>query len=485
MNKKIFGLIAVFVILSMFLVACAPSQPPAVEQPPAESEQEAPPAIEPEEPEAPQPVAGQKVQIRWFVGLGTGTGPEQQEIQQEVVDEFNSSHANIELILEVVPYDAARDTLATQIAAGNGPDIIGPVGWSGSNAFFGQWLDLDPVIGQSGYDTTQFSEAMIKFNQTEEGQVGLPFAVFPAAVFYQKEMFDEAGLNYPPANFGEAYVWPDGTEAEWNFDTLTEVAKLLTVDANGLDATQEGFDRNSIVQYGYVPQYQHPNHIGAFWGAESLVADDGSTARIPSQWAAAWEWYFDGIWGSEPFIPNNAVTESPEYGAGNPFNSGRVAMAITHMWYTCCIADAGQSWDLAALPAHNGVVNGRVDADTFRIWKGTQNPDEAFDVLSYLIGPASLKLLETYGGMPSRAEDQDAFFATKNEQYPFVTNWDVMQAALDYPDIPSAEGFMPNWNEAWDRVGTFGNLLATDGTVDFESELQMLESDLQVIFEKE
>ena len=50
------------------------------------------------------------------------------------------------MILEVVPHTAGRDTLATEIAAGNGPDIVGPVGWAGSNEFYGQWLDLTPLI---------------------------------------------------------------------------------------------------------------------------------------------------------------------------------------------------------------------------------------------------------------------------------------------------------------------------------------------------
>ncbi len=71
------------------------------------------------------------------------TNPAQQEIQQAVVDEFNASQDEIELVLEVVPFDAAKDTLSTQIASGNGPDVVGPVGVGGSNAYFGQWLDYD------------------------------------------------------------------------------------------------------------------------------------------------------------------------------------------------------------------------------------------------------------------------------------------------------------------------------------------------------
>ena len=143
------------------------------------------------------------VELRWYVGLGTGTDPEQLEVQQQVVDEFNAAHPNIKLTLEVVPYEQAYETLATQISSGAGPDIVGPVGWSGSAAFYGQWLDLAPYIKSSGFDTGIFDPAMVKFYQTEEGQVGLPFAVFPAAMFYVPAFFDDAGFHYPPSKYGE------------------------------------------------------------------------------------------------------------------------------------------------------------------------------------------------------------------------------------------------------------------------------------------
>jgi multiple sugar transport system substrate-binding protein len=412
--------------------------------------------------------------------LGTGTDPEQEETQKKVVEDFNKSQDKIELVLEVVPYDSERDTLSTQIASGQGPDIVGPVGWSGSNAFYGQWLDMAPYIKETNFDTSVFDPALVKFYQTEEGQVGLPFAVFPAAVFYQTEAFDEAGLNYPPTAYGEKYVWPDGTEEEWSWETLAKVAKKLTVDANGVAADEEGFDRDKAVQYGYAPQWQHPNHMGAFFGA-GLPDEDG---KVPEAWKDAWNFIYDGMWGEEPFIPTGPVSGSAEFGTDNNFNSGKVAMAVTHMWYTCCLGDAGQEWDLAVLPTYKGKVNGLVDADTFRIWKGTKHPKEAFEVVSYLYTTAVPALAPTYGAMPALTTEVDGFFAAKSEEYPFVKNWDAIEAGLVYPDVPSAEGYMPNWNEAWNRIDTFGNLMKNEGKLDVDAEIVKLEADLKVIFGK-
>lgn len=421
---------------------------------------------------------GERVQIRWFVGLGTGTNPEQIEVQEEVVADYNASQDAVELVLEIVPFDAARDTLATQIASGSGPDIIGPVGWGGSNAFFGQWLDVGPYIESSGFDTSVFDPALVEFYQTEEGQVGLPFAVFPGAVFYIPAMFDEVGLNYPPQTYGEQYEL-DGEMVDWNYETLTEVAKRLTIDANGYNATEAEFDGSAIVQVGYSPQWQHPNSVATFYGGAAKIYDGeaaGSyTSVIPDSWKEAWSWFHDGMYGEQPFMANGPLAGAPEFGNGNIFNAGKAAMGLTQTWYTCCLAelrDAGFEFQLGIQPMDaDGVVNGRIDADTYRIWKGTDHPAEAFDVLAYLITTGGDKLLPIYGAMPAIADKTEAFFEVKSNDYPFVTeaSWDVFVQGLAYPDTPSAEQYLPNWNEAFARLQTFGDLLNNTAPADRKS----------------
>jgi hypothetical protein len=132
-------------------------------------------------------------------------------------------------------------------------------------------------------------------------------------------------------------------------------------------------------------------------------------------------------------------------------------------------------------------VHGRVDADTFRIWKGTKNPAAAFQVLKYWITGGGDNMLAAMGGVPAMSSKMDAFFAAKAVQYPDVTqaSWDVFKAGLKYPDRPSAEGWMPGNNtEDSARIGTFINLLNTTPGLDFNAEFQKLQDDLTVIFNK-
>jgi multiple sugar transport system substrate-binding protein len=511
MRKSIFVLLAILLAASMVLAACggqvqeaaqeaAPTVAAAVEEAVEEVQEAATEEAVAEEPaeeaaaEEPMDEAmGDKVQIRWFVGLGTGTDPEQVAVQEQVVADYNASQDAVELVLEIVPFDAAKDTLSTQIASGSGPDIIGPVGMGGSNAYYGQFLDLAPYIESSGFDTSIFDPALIKFYQTEAGQVGLPFAVFPGAMYFVPEMFDEAGLAYPPQTYGEQYEL-DGEMVDWNWDTVTQVAKLLTVDINGLNATEDGFDATQIVQVGYEPQWQSAESIGTFvGGAEKIYTGDATgsyESTIPDSWKEAWKWYYDGMWGDEPFIATGPLAGAPEFGNGNPFNSGKAAMGLTQTWYTCCLAelrDAGVEFQMGIQPMlANGEVQGRVDADTFRVWSGTEHPEEAFDALSYLITTGGDTLLPIYGAMPAIAEKTDAFFEAKSADYPFVTpeSWDVFIQGLAYPDVPSSEQYTPNWVEGSTRIAAFKDLLANTEDVDFDAEVQKLQDDLTVIYNK-
>jgi multiple sugar transport system substrate-binding protein len=436
-----------------------------------------------------------RTKIRWFVGLGTGTDPAQVEIEQSVVDAFNETHDDIVLILEVVPYDSARDILSDQIDSGNAPDVIGPVGIGVSNFFYSHWMDLTPLIKGTNYDLSKFNEAVIELCQTEHGQVGLPFAAFPTALFYQKFMFDQAGLNYPPANIGDPYIWSDGSEAEWSWETLTQVAQLLTIDVHGLTPFEDGFDRDNIIQTGYHPQWSDPIVVGTFFDhAKPFEGVEGNyTANIPEAWKTAWQWWFEGMWGEAPFIANSVLAGNPEFGSGNIFNSQRTAMTQTQLWYTCCVGDAGDRWDLAAIPSYNGVVHGRMDADTFRISKDTPNPEAAFEVLTYLIGPDGTVPMMigdekhpggAYSALPALIEYQDAFIDAMALKHDHVENLEVFLQGLNYPDIPNTGAWMPNMIEARTRITLFGNLIQSDGTIDFYAELELLENDLQAIFNK-
>lgn len=431
--------------------------------------------------------ASGRTEIRWFVGMGAGSDAPTIPAQEQVVEEFNASQDEIELVLEIVDADQAPDILSTQIATGDAPDIVGPMGIRGRSTFPGAWLDLTPHIEENDYDLTDFDPALVDFYQIEEeGQIGLPFAVFPSFLYVNLDLFDEAGLPYPPQEYGAPYVDADGTERPWDIETMTDLAMRLTVDAEGNDATDPAFDPENIVQFGFGNVFADIRAQSTLFGAGSLVDADGD-AQIPEHWAEAQQWYYDGMW-EDRFMPNGPYGDSDMMGAGSWFESGNLAMGYTHLWYaTCCMAGFEGNWDTAAVPSYDGTTTAKLHADTFSITKDTEHPDEAFEVLTYLIGDAAETLTQTYGGMPARISLQDGYFDRIGEEN-FAgqdINWDVAVQGMEYVDNPSHEGGMPNFLESEAVLAEYATRFTQEEGLDIPAELEALRGDLQAVFETE
>src|SRR5690606_3643945 len=117
----------------------------------------------------------------------------------------------------------------------------------------------------------------------------------------------------------------DGESVEWNIATMTEVAKRLTVDENGNDATMDGFDPDSVVQFGFVNQWAGGGAARqnvTLFGPGTLVDENGD-AYMPDNWREGWHWYYDAIWTNH-FMPNAAQDGPDLLTPGNTFDAGNV-----------------------------------------------------------------------------------------------------------------------------------------------------------------
>jgi multiple sugar transport system substrate-binding protein len=375
-----------------------------------------------------------------------------------------------------VPNETAYDVLKTQIAAGDVPDIVGPVGIRGLASFEGAWLDLNPFITESGFDLSDYDPALVDFYKFgTDSQLFLPFAVFPSAVMYNKALFDEAGLEYPPHEWGAPYA--DGDE--WTFDKLRELALILTVDGNGNDATMEGFDPGNITQFGYDAQWQD---IRADWShihAGTFVDADGN-AYVPDEWRTAAKWYYDGMF-SDYFIPNDSYVNSDLLAQGNSFGSGKVAMNPINLWFTCCTGDV--VWDVAAVPSFEGSLTSKLNADTFGILKAAKNPQASWEVYSLFMDEFAGDLAAVYGAFPARQSLQADAVAGLQERFPDV-DFQVFVDGLAYPDVPSSESALPNFLKASDTYGTFGAKYQSTAGLDIDAELDALIVELQKVYDE-
>lgn len=433
-----------------------------------------------------QPGPNGGVVIRWFVGLGAGGQPQQFAAEQAFVDKYNSSQKDVFISLEIYNNNVAANILKTQIAAGNAPDIIGPVGVEGLNLFRDQLLDLKPLITSSGFDMSKFDAGLRNFFDLGENgaTIGVPFATYPSYLWYNKKLFDEAGLKPPPTKVGDMY---DGKP--WDMDAVRTLGMKLTVDKNGNDATSSSFDPNNIVQWGFDMQWadNSPLAESSLFGASSFISADGKTAQIGDPVRVGEKWFNDGVW-KDRFIPNANQINSDLLAKGNLFQSGNLAMDETHSWYACCVNPAAPAKPIvtdfgwAVAPAYNGKITAKLHADTFSLLKTTKHPDAAFKALATLAGSGDL--LAAYGAFPADPALQGAFFDTVNKQYPNVKlDWDVPKAMLAYPDVPNHQAWVPDYAKSKTAWQKFQNNYRTTAGVDIDGQLDALKQTLQGIFD--
>jgi multiple sugar transport system substrate-binding protein len=425
--------------------------------------------------------------VRWFIGLGTGGQPQQVAAEQKVATDFNAAQKEIFLSVEIYDNKVAGNILKTQIAAGTPPDIIGPVGVEGLNLFRDQLLDLSSLVTSQNYDTSKVDPGLNDFWKMGEDNalIGLPFAVYPSFLYFNKDLFDEAKLPYPPTKVGDMYQGKP-----WDTTALRDLAMKLTVDANGNDATSATFDPANVVVWGFDMQYTDNSPLAetSLFGASSFVGSDGKTAQIPDQVSTGEKWYSDGVW-KDHFIPSANQINSDLLDKGNEFESGNLAMNESHSWFTCCVYPAApakpkiKNFGFAIAPSYNGKITAKLHADTFSLLKTSKQPDLAFKTMALLLGSADL--LTNYGAFPADKSQQAAFFTSVDANFPGVTlDWSVPQAMLAYPDIPNHQAFVPNYAKAKAAWQAFQNKYRTTSGVDIDQELATLKTTLQGIFDE-
>lgn len=162
--------------------------------------------------------------------------PDEAKTVQAQADTFNASQTRITVEVMPIPHDSYVTKLNTMATAKTLPDC-GIMSEAGVLQFASNGLlaDISKMYGSA--DSKPLDSLTFKYK-------GTPVAYSTAneilLMYYNKKMFDKAGVPYPPADAAHA----------WNWDQFIDNAKLLTLDKNGNNAASPKFDPKNIVQYG-------------------------------------------------------------------------------------------------------------------------------------------------------------------------------------------------------------------------------------------
>ncbi|MAU10636.1 MAG: hypothetical protein CL607_12495 [Anaerolineaceae bacterium] len=322
------------------------------------------------------------VTLRWR------TRPDNQaeiDVYTEASETIDAAWDGVALVYEPGGSESAsyQDVLVTEVEAGTAPDVFWIPGTDVARfAEAGLILNLADMAAMSeDFSADDFYAGPMGFLTTPlegmEGDAlwGIPRDVSAFAVYYNADLFDEAGLDYP--------------ETGWNWDEFAVAAEEIS----SLGDEIVGFGMNAWwANWGYFV-----NAAGASFFNEdytSCALDNDATVAGLNQAKALFDNNWAVPWGSD---------------AEGPFLAGNVGMFLNGRWATPgTIANADFNWNVASLPVGpSGEQTNWLFWGAYVVNARTEHPEEAWDLVQRL---TSLEIQEQVANLganiPSRSTDE-------------------------------------------------------------------------------
>ncbi|MCX6036358.1 MAG: sugar ABC transporter substrate-binding protein [Chloroflexi bacterium] len=301
--------------------------------------------------------------------------PEELAVWNQIVADFEAANTNIKVNVEVSDWGAYWDKLKTQLAASTPPDIFAmdaPLFLDYQSR--GVLLNLQPYVDQNPDMLKDVYPQTLSAYQTSDGYYGLPRDFQTIVLFYNKDMFDAAGMAYPTS--------------DWTWEDLRTAAKQLTKDTSG---------DGKIDQYGFVfDQWDmEPGWSEAIWayGGDIVNADHTKTLIGDPAARQAWQLLYDMVFVDKSVPDANTIGQ---YG-GDLFQAKVAAMMPMGHWAVPGYNTGGFKYDVAPMPKGPSGQATSVNSAGFVVAKATKHPQEAFDFIKFVLSQSGQTRLAELG----------------------------------------------------------------------------------------
>lgn len=352
--------------------------------------------------------------------------PDHIEDLEAIIDAFESENPNINVEYTTAPFDDYFTLLQADFVGGNPPDVFelnyeSFVSYAANDVL----LDLGPYMSE---DLPYYPRALEAF-QYEGSQYALPETFSTVVLFYNKDLFDEANVEYPTAD----WTWDDAMAA------ATEI-RALGDDTWGI---------YSPIQFWEFYKKAGQNNCQFF-------NEDMTEATInASECVEALETMLS-------FIEADVMPDPEELsGIANEdlFYNGDLGMVVSGIWMFALFEDAPFAWDIQIEPAmtehgHHFFSNGVAVADD------TEHPDAAAAWATFLTASETAADVRVASGWELPALDQPEYFESYLELTPPENRAAVFQALespITPPVIERQNEMQDTINELLDAV-VFGDL---------------------------
>ena len=367
---------------------------------------------------------------------------EVKDLQKEIPRLADS--AGVEIVLQ--PF-TGQEKLYAMMAAGQPPDIFYTNTVIRDRlAAEGRLLDMRTVSARDPFTARLWPDVYRQGFSADSGLYSIGNWSFTAGVYYNKDLFDRAGLRYP--------------DTAWTWNDLLTAAKKLTIDANH-DGEPEQY--GIFIPSHFVEAFELMN--GAPIGEKSFFVDFSEPSReVFRQYLALMD---------NRLMPDLQRVQAMGMQASQLLQTGKVAMLVEAVPHQVLFEALAIRWGVAPIPRFGAlpVRCFRSESGGLSISAQTSNPAAAWKALKWIIAGASL-----YQPNPVL---KDADFVTGWEtRYPQLAGSgfrEVWQRSLKYPagdprffvrfsswtSAPILERLQPMLDRLWARDITVDKVVAS------------------------
>lgn len=302
------------------------------------------------------------------------------QAMDKLIANFEAANPDITVKHTTFPYADYQTRVVAAKVAGQGPDVVQLFyGWTDQFVNGGLIKPLDPAVFPHDQIESEFFPIVSAMKRGDD-YYGLPTAVRSLALFYNKAIFDEAGIQ-PPNTLDEMLAAAEATTKRDGGGNITTAG--ITMDMAGQD--HHWWREALIRQFGGVP-----------YDAEGNVAYDDAAG------AAALKFYTDlqtehkvGLVG---FMDEGQAA----------FRAGMAAMTIDGTFRLGAFANNPFEWGVVELPANEDGLRSNYSSYFANAIGATAEGEEleaAQKFLAYISSPEAMEIwLETVGELPARRD---------------------------------------------------------------------------------
>ncbi len=334
---------------------------------------------------------------------------------ETLIAAFEKENPDINIEYTTAPFDSYFTKLQTDFAAGNPPDVF-ELNYENFVTFASKDTLL-PLTDLLQDDTTSlFYPAALQAFGYKDTQYGLPMTFSTVVLFYNKDLFDAAGVDYPTA--------------DWTWDNVIEAGKQLT------NAEKQVWGIHQAVQF-----WEFYKVAAAAGGGLSV---DPVTIDTPEN-VAALHYLVDKV-QVHKIMPSDA--EMSGVGDNDLFRNQQLGMLVSGIWMFDAFKDLPFNWDIALEPGDKKKAT-HFFSNAAVISKTTENADAAWKWVQFLTSsPATVDArIASSWELPALSLDHADMLQAYLDQTPPASR-NLVFESLQYAITPPVIENQPQLEEA-------------------------------------